>query len=100
MFTDQKTFIVTEDHMKTKWGGREASIKFRCGLCGDRFKVGDKVRWQYTNDIPGAGGNPFICEHCDTGPDDVRRRWKERYQEYRRFLNDERFWKMRSDRIR
>ena len=66
-WTDGKPFIATPEHVATKWNCR--SGQFRCGLCGIHFRVGDTVRWQYTNDTPGAGGNPFVCKDCDKGRD-------------------------------
>lgn len=69
-------WIATEEHCKAHWGGGAKGEFFRCHLCGYKFKPGDKVRSQYTNDIPGASGNPLVCAECDTSPEDVIREWK------------------------
>lgn len=64
-----KSFIVSEDHLKARWGCGKPGERFGCALCGYKFKLGDTARWQFTNDVPGAGGNPFVCRDCDTGKD-------------------------------
>jgi hypothetical protein len=64
-FTSQEPQIATEHDLIANWGGVGPGVKFRCGLCNYKFQLGDYWRWVYTNDIPGAGGNPFICENCD-----------------------------------
>ena len=74
-FTDQKPRIATQKDLNSPWSGCRHGKFFACGLCGHHFKVGDKWRWIYTNNIPGATGNPLICEKCD-GPD-VIERWKQ-----------------------
>lgn len=85
-WTDGKPFIANAEHVATKWNAR--SGQFRCGLCGVRFKEGDTVRWQFTNDTPGAGGNPFVCQTCDGGRDaniaEILRRRAE--------LKDDKWW--------
>jgi hypothetical protein len=68
-WTDGKPFEATDEHLKMDWSCGGPGKNFRCGLCGYRFAVGDTVRWQYTNDTPGAGGNPFVCVDCDKGRD-------------------------------
>ena len=69
-FTDGKPFTATEAQCKGPWLGRPNGELFRCFLCGHKFEPGDVVRWQYTNDVSGAGGNPLVCEKCD-GPKEV-----------------------------
>ena len=86
-FTDGKPFIATEANCKASWGGGKNGSYFRCYFCGHKFKPGDTVRWQYTNDISGAGGNPMVCERCDGPPADVRAAWAEKCEEART-----RFW--------
>lgn len=70
-FTDQKPFIVTEEHTKARWCGYCDARMFRCAWCGHKFQVGDTARWVFTNDSEnnarGLAGNPFICDKCD-GP--------------------------------
>lgn len=76
-FTDGKPWISSEEDIHKNWGGVRDGSKFACGLCGVRFRAGDCVRWQYTNDIPGAGGNPFVCVACDAPKEVIvaRMRW-------------------------
>ena len=64
-FTDGKPWIATAEDVKRRWSGGKDGKYFRCGLCGVKFKEGDTVRWQCTNDVPGAAGNPFVCVNCD-----------------------------------
>lgn len=75
-FTDGKPWIATEADCKARWSGGKDGKYFRCHLCGYKFKVGDRIRWQYTNNIPHAGGNPLVCEKCDTSEEDVIAEWK------------------------
>lgn len=86
----QRPVIATEQHLKTPWGGNARN--FRCGFCGYSFRVGDRFRWVYTNDIPGCGGNPFICKKCDTGTnDDARQKWQGLCLEFLKMSN-EKYW--------
>jgi len=66
-WTDGKPFVATPEHLAMRWNCQGAGEAFRCALCGHKFVVGDQVRWQFTNDTQGAGGNPFVCQTCDTG---------------------------------
>ena len=64
-FLDGKPWVATEKHC-TRWGGMNQKGKyFRCAFCGYKFKPGDTVRCQYTNNIPGLWGNPLVCKDCD-----------------------------------
>ena len=74
-FTDGKPWTVTEKDLTIRWSCGKPGERFRCYICGHKFIVGDVVRWQYTNDTPGAAGNPLVCAACD-GPD-VIEKWKE-----------------------
>lgn len=56
--------IATKEECSAPWSGGKAGKYFRCGFCGHRFKVGDKWRGLYTNDMRDAGGNPLVCEDC------------------------------------
>jgi hypothetical protein len=79
-FTDGKPRIATEKECQAPWGGVKGGKRFRCYLCGHRFRVGDQYRWVYTNSIPGHyDGNPMVCVRCDG--DDVVERWKARCDE-------------------
>ena len=65
-FTDQKPRIATDEHVKARWCAGAPGEKFRCYLCGYKFKVGDQWRWVYNNgpDKP-CNGNFLVCEKCD-----------------------------------
>jgi hypothetical protein len=95
-FTDGKQRTVTAKDLSMRWGGGKGSERFRCYLCGHKFKEGDLWRWQY------AGGETFmingkkrgvinliVCDDCDGY--DVVARWAERHRE---FYSD-RFWAVR-----
>ena len=70
-FTDQKPWIATEKNCKASWSGYPDGKAFRCKLCGYKFKPGDTVRWQYTNDIPDAHGNALVCTKCDRTKEEI-----------------------------
>jgi hypothetical protein len=80
-FTDGKPFVATEEDLKRPWMGGKRGEYFRCFLCGHRFVPGDVVRWQFTNDIPGAAGNPLVCKACDGTKDEVVAKWKAMHSE-------------------
>jgi hypothetical protein len=96
-FTDQKRHVATAADCGAAWGGEKNGARFRCYLCGHRFKPGDGFRWQAT------GGASFtthdgkkygvfnctVCDDCD-GPD-VIERWVERNREFNELMNT-RFW--------
>lgn len=74
-FADGKPRIATEAECKFRWGGDAPGRRFRCGLCGHKFKPGDQWRFVFTNDKAGPyNGNPLVCATCD-GPD-VIDRWQ------------------------
>ncbi len=88
-FIDGKPWIATfEDCKVTRWNCSKSGERFRCALCGHKFMPGNTVRWQYTNDTPGAGGNPFVCHPCDTGRDAIIAEILRRRAE----INSERNW--------
>lgn len=90
-FTDQKPWVVTARDLKLNWGGSPKN--FRCGFCGHRFKEGDTARWLYTNDLPGAGGNPLMCVACDTGSNtSTRERWKDKRAEWKKQSDADKNW--------
>ena len=80
-FTDGKPFVVTESQCRASWLGGKNGKHFRCGLCGHKFAVGDIARWQYTNDIHGAGGNPLVCQKCDGTKEEIVTKWKAMHEE-------------------
>jgi hypothetical protein len=88
-FTDGKPHIITEEMIKAPWSGDKNGKYFRCYFCGHRFKVGETFRWQYTNDISGACGNPLVCQTCDDGHDKTRKNWKVKCN---KFNNDKWWW--------
>lgn len=76
-FTDQKPFTVIQEDMERNWCGRWLEV-FRCYLCGHKFKLGDTVRWVFTNFISGLPpGNPFVCGDCNG--DNVLEKMKSRH---------------------
>lgn len=91
-FTDGKQRIATEHDIKAPWGGGKNGKYFRCYLCGHTFAPGDKYRWVFSNDIPGAAGNPMVCETCDTGNDGVRQEWKSKHKEFEEMRRDPKWW--------
>jgi hypothetical protein len=82
-FTDGKQRVATEEECSLRWLGGAKGKHFRCFFCGHCFKVGDKWRFVFTNDVPGAGGNPLVCENCDDSNENLREKWKAMWQEYR-----------------
>lgn len=74
-FTDGKPWVATEQHAKAPWGGTKSGKRFRCGVCGHRFQVGDTVRFVFANfkESPSRYGNFLTCAWCD-GPDVLERR--------------------------
>ena len=66
-WTNGKPFVATQGDCQLRWGCGKPGQNFRCAFCGHKFQPGDTVRWVYTNDAKGAGGNPFVCQTCD-GP--------------------------------
>lgn len=86
-FTDQKPHITTEKDCKGPWGGEPNGKRFRCSLCGYKFKPGDQYRWVCMSE---SGVINFkTCKQCD-GPD-VKDRWRARVAE---FYSDK-FWALR-----
>ncbi|KKN79980.1 hypothetical protein LCGC14_0334880 [marine sediment metagenome] len=82
-FLDQKRHVATQEDCKLPWSGRRGGERFRCYLCGHRFKAGDGYRW-----VLGTKSgvlNFMVCDDCD-GPD-VMERWKTQVIEA-----GERFW--------
>lgn len=88
-FTDGKPFSATAEDIKRPWDGDKNGKNFRCALCGHKFKAGDTVRWQFTNDTKGAGGNPFVCIDCDKGKDVIVEEILKRRAE---FKSDRHWW--------
>lgn len=90
-FLDGKPRVATEETIKMPWCGNKQGKYFRCGLCGHRFKVGDVWRCQFTNDTPGAGGNPFICESCDGTKEEIVAKLIALREEF----DSDKFWRCR-----
>lgn len=87
-WTNGRPFLATSEHCKFRWNCGKPGEGFRCALCGHKFIMGDTVRWQFTNDTPGAAGNPFVCKECDTGRDGIINEIIKRRSE----LKEGRFW--------
>ena len=68
--------VATAEDCKLSWRGKRDGKGFACTLCGHRFVAGDYWRFQYTNDIPGAGGNPMVCGRCDGTKEQIVARMK------------------------
>ena len=97
-FTDGNRRVATEEDLAMSWGGEKKGKRFRCYLCGHRFRVGDGWRWQYAagrkfvNPETGKTFGVFnfvVCDDCDG--DDVLDRWVQRNVDY----NSSRFWALR-----
>lgn len=80
-FTNGLPWTATAEDCQRPWSGGIKGSRFRCYLCGHKFTPGDRVRWQYTNDVPGAGGNPFVCHDCDGTKDEIVAKWKAMYRD-------------------
>ena len=80
--------IATIESLHARWSSGKPGQFFRCALCGHKFKLGDKYRVLYTNDMPKAKGNPIICERCNDKTATLRARWYDRCREYA----SEKFW--------
>jgi len=89
-FINGEPFTATKKHTEAPWSGNSAN--FRCAWCGHRFKIGDTVRWVYTNvgsaETKGIAGNPFICTACDGPRDVILARLRQMAEEFR----SDRFW--------
>ncbi len=70
-FVDRKPWVVTQEDVKKSWNSVPNGKAFKCSLCNHRFIVGDTARWECTNDVPGAGGNPLICFDCDRPKEEI-----------------------------
>lgn len=90
-FADRKPFVATKDHCVLAWNGNKKN--FRCGLCGYKFKVGDTVRWEFTNDVEGAVGNPLLCIKCDRPRDVIVHKMIELRKEF----EDPKFWYLKKN---
>ena len=82
-FTNGKPWVATEKDCNASWESAPKGERFRCTFCGHKFKPGDIVRWQYTNDVPGACGNPLVCEKCDGIKEEIVTKMKELYRKAR-----------------
>jgi hypothetical protein len=82
-FTDQKPRLATEHDLNAKWSGDEPGKRFRCGLCGYKFTLGDTWRWVYAGKI--GLSNFIVCDKCDST--DILDKWNNHYNEAK-----QRFW--------
>jgi len=95
-FTDQKRRVATEDDLGRSWGGEPKGTRFRCYLCGYKFKAGDGWRWVYSDcrkaQLDGKTWgltNLLTCDACDGK--DVIDRWAKLHEEF----YQPRFWALR-----
>lgn len=86
-FIDQMPRVATAEECQMNWGGAKKGERFRCYLCGHRFKPGDGWRWVYD----GTHINFLTCSACD-GPD-VKERWHNINEE---FYKSDKFWALRT----
>lgn len=106
-FTDQKPHIATEKDETASWSGAPEGKRFRCYLCGHKFKVGDQFRFIFGYDPKTKHGdfivegkersttNFLVCEKCDTGDNyEMREKWIQRNKEY---YSDNKFWAFREE---
>jgi hypothetical protein len=77
----QEPQVVTEEDCKINWAGGKNGLFFRCYFCGYKFKPGDYIRWQYSNNIVGGSGNPLVCEKCDCPEEELLEKWKKMHEE-------------------
>ena len=66
-FTNGKPRVATEKDCVANWSGSRNGLRFRCKLCGYRFKPGDRWRFIWANipDSPTRTGNFTVCRPCD-----------------------------------
>jgi hypothetical protein len=84
--------VATEETCKARWSCGKPGQYFRCGFCGYKFKAGDKWRGVYTNDMPGAGGNPLVCEKCNDTNAQLRARWLEKANNWKAVVESGENW--------
>ena len=92
-FTDGEPWIATEKDCNASWGGKKNGVSFGCGLCGHKFIPGDQVRWQYTNDISAASGNPMVCIKCDGTKEEIVNKIISNIQEFKKIKKRLRFFR-------
>lgn len=85
-FTDGKPRIASEATLLLPFKGKRDGSKFRCRLCGHRFKVGDWWRFVLANieGSPSRFGNFITCQKCD-GPDILERAGAQEAEARQRF---------------
>ena len=81
----------TAEQCQANWCCAGPGVAFRCGFCGHKFVEGDLFRALYTNDLPDAGGNPFVCRECNAETSELRKRWQEKRLDWAS-LRAGRFW--------
>lgn len=88
--------VVTAEACEARWACGKPGEKFRCGFCGHKFVVGDLYRALYTNDMPGYGLNPLVCEKCDDVNSVLRAKWKSKIDRFMAVVKAPENWKMLS----
>lgn len=87
-WTDGKPLKAAEEHLKAPWNGEANGKRFRCYLCGYKFKKGNTWRWVYSNR---AGiSNLIVCRTCDCDTEDVLNKWEQMHKELKEAK--EKFW--------
>lgn len=104
-WTNQEPRVATDRDANTRWSGSKAN--FRCWFCGHRIKTGETWQFLYTNDLPGAGGNPLVCDHCIAEAVEqaqflclsrnevLRERWQQKCAQWAEIMNDPKWWEFR-----
>lgn len=88
-WTNGELRIVSKEDIKASWNGGKNGIYFRCYLCGEKFKVGDRWRFLYNS----KGPNCMVCESCNGTSTDVLERFNRGIEEFEK-LKQTRFWWM------
>lgn len=107
-FTDQEPRVATDKDVNLPWSGNKAN--FRCPFCGHRIKEGETWQFLYTNDLPGCGGNPLVCDHCIASAKEeaartgttrnavLRERWQRKCAQWHEIMDDPQWWWFRKHR--
>lgn len=87
---------VTPAHCEARWSCGKPGELFKCAFCGHKFVPGDVFKCIYTNDLPGAWGNPLCCSTCRDhhGGDQekLREAWIEKWRAWKDFINAPTNW--------
>jgi hypothetical protein len=96
-FLDGKPRVATESDCKARWLGGKPGEYFRCAFCGHKFVVGDTWHGIFTNDIPGAHGNPLVCDKCyDGNNQNTAAKWLQLHTQWKE-LRKKHWWFIRQE---